>query len=620
MQQNLLESLREAMPGLLCRSDVPFREITSFGVGGKLPVLAQPVDDVELSKLFKFLAARRIPYLLLGAGSNMIGMDRDFEGVGIRLDHGMFAEIRVGHHHLTCGSAVRLAELARKAAEGGFGGLAQLAGIPGTLGGALRMNASAHGVAIGDRVLQLCGCRTDGSIWTAEGHEIEWSYRHSSIPADVVITSAILSLPSAEPGRELDLIREEIAARRAHEPKGRSAGCFFVNPSPDEPAGRLIDAAGLKGAAIGSAEVSREHANYLVNRGNVSAAELLALAIQIRRSVADKFGIYLRPEVVFADPADRETLMRSVPAPKVAVLMGGNSSEREISLRSGKAVAMALRNAGYEVVEVDLHQCEITPEMRSADIVYPVLHGGFGEDGKIQKLMEEAGIDFVASGSASCDLVMDKIATKRRLDELNMPTAPWGIITTACRELPCNLDYPVIVKAPREGSTIGIAKVDAAEQWDAALDQVFLHDSVLLVEKFIKGIEATVPLLSGKALPVVEIRSPHGFYDYDAKYVYKDGKTEYFCPAVSLSEEQQHELARLSERFFAEFGCRDILRVDFIIDGDGHPYILEGNAIPGCTATSLVPKAARAVGISFERLTASLVQAAMRRKREAKLW
>ena len=589
VNDSILQELRQAMPGLALRTDVPFRDITSFGIGGSLPVMAEPGDDIELSRLVRFLNEREIPFLIIGAGSNLAGMDRPFEGMAIRLGRGAFAAVAIGRNHITCGASVRLAELARTAARAGFGGLAELAGIPGTLGGALFMNASAHGRAIGEWVLQLCGCRTNGSIWNAEGSEIDWQYRHSSIPADVILTSAILKLPAADPAAELERINTEIAARREKEPKGRTAGCIFRNPSPDEPAGKLIDECGLKGFRHGALEVSSEHANYLINHGHASEAELLTLMVEIRRRVAERFHLYLEPEVRFADPGTLDRFHDAAPA---------------------------LRRGGYRVTEVDLQQCEITPAMREADVVYPVLHGGFGEDGKLQRLLEENHIRFVGSGSAACALVMDKIATKRKLNDLDLPTAPWGIVTTAYRDFPANLQYPVVIKPPCEGSTIGIIKVDRAEDWEAALDTAFQYDSVLLVEQFVRGTELTVPVVHDQVLPAIEIRSPHGFYDYDAKYVYKEGKTEYFCPAPSLSPEQTQELAAVTMRFFKEFGCRDILRVDFLMDEHGKFYILEGNSIPGCTATSLVPKAARVAGISFERLTATLVQAAQHRKTE----
>ena len=327
----------------------------------------------------------------------------------------------------------------------------------------------------------------------------------------------------------------------------------------------------------------------------------------------EKFGFYLRPEVKFVNPSTLETLLAAPVPPKVNVLEGGTSREREISLKSGAAVAQALRNAGFDVTETDLQKCCVTPEMREADVVYPVLHGGFGEDGRIQREMEDAGLKFVGSGSAACLLVMDKIATKRLADQLGLPTAKWHVVTPESRDFPADLKLPVILKVPKEGSTFGIVRVTSREEWEKALEEEFQMADEILVEEYLSGIEITVPIVGGTVLPPIEIRSPHGFYDYDAKYVYQQGHTEYFCPVQSLAEPVVRRAMELSKKFYLGACCRDILRVDFIVTPDGTPWLLEGNAIPGCTATSLVPKSARQAGISFEAMTASLTYAAMKR-------
>ncbi|UKI32470.1 MAG: hypothetical protein L6W00_02465 [Lentisphaeria bacterium] len=216
-------------------------------------------------------------------------------------------------------------------------------------------------------------------------------------------------------------IRRELEARRSREPGGRSAGCTFRNISEFEPAGRLIEQCGFKEYRVGGLEVSAAHANYVVNVDSGTERDYLELLREIRTAVAEKFGFYLRPEVKFVNPSTLETLLAAPVPPKVNVLEGGTSREREISLKSGAAVAQALRNAGFDVTETDLQKCCVTPEMREADVVYPVLHGGFGEDGRIQREMEDAGLKFVGSGSAACLLVMDKIATKRLADQLGLP-------------------------------------------------------------------------------------------------------------------------------------------------------------------------------------------------------
>lgn len=618
MNAELRQLLKQELPELPVRENVPFREVTSWGIGGTLPLLAEPSGDVELSALYKFLKKHHIPSMLIGGGTNMAGCDKAFEGVAIRLGKGAFSAIRMGSSHVTCGAAVRLLELARTAAQAGLGGLAPLSGIPGTLGGALRMNAGAGGAAIGDYVVQLCGCRKDGSIWCADREELEFGYRTSSIPEDVTLTSAILQLPRSEQAVEEEAIRNELAARKEREPAGRTAGCTFKNTTAEDPAGKLIDMCGLKGLRSGGCAVSEKHANYIINEtGDASEESLVDLIIEVRRRVAEKTGFFLEPEVVFADPDALERIRREAPAPKVTVLMGGDASEREVSLRSGTAVAEGLRQAGYPVTAVDLQQCRIVQEMRDCDVVFPIFHGGFGEGGDIQKLMEDANITFVGSGSESCRWMMDKITSKRRMDAAGLPNAPWGIITSAYREKPGHLDFPVVVKAPCEGSTIGIEKVNSAEEWDAALDRLFEYDSVLLVEKCIFGRELTIPVVDGKVMPIIEIRSPNAFYDYDAKYVYNNGHTEYLCPAPDLPPELEEKLRELSLKFAEVFRGRGMFRIDYMLDQELRPYILEGNALPGCTATSLVPKAARQSGMSFARMVASLTMNAYLQKKSA---
>lgn len=613
MKPYYFDELQAAFPQLALRNDLSYREITTLGVGDTLPLLAEPRDDRELGALLEWTHSRSIPILVIGGGTNLVGSDAPCPALGIRLSQPMFSEVKAGRSHLTAGAFLRLPKLASSAAELGYGGIARLAGIPGTLGGALRMNAGANGAAIGEFVLQLCGFRFDGTPWTAEKEEIHWGYRQTNIPEDVILTAAILTLPRGDRESVEAEIRRELEARRSREPGGRSAGCTFRNISEFEPAGRLIEQCGFKEYRVGGLEVSAAHANYVVNVDSGTERDYLELLREIRTAVAEKFGFYLRPEVKFVNPSTLETLLAAPVPPKVNVLEGGTSREREISLKSGAAVAQALRNAGFDVTETDLQKCCVTPEMREADVVYPVLHGGFGEDGGIQREMENAGLKFVGSGSASCLLVMDKIATKRLADELGIPTAKWHTVTPESHEFPADLKLPVILKVPKEGSTFGIVRVTTLEEWEKALEEEFRQAEEILVEEYLNGVEITVPIVGGTVLEPIEIRSPHGFYDYDAKYVYQQGHTEYFCPVESLSEPVVRRAMELSKKFYLGACCRDILRVDFIVTPDGTPWLLEGNAIPGCTATSLVPKSARQAGISFEAMTASLTYAAMKR-------
>ncbi len=617
---SIYDELKIEFPQLLLKTDVPYRELTTLGVGSTLPCLAEPANDLELHDLLEYTSRRGIEVFVIGRGSNFVGADAPVSRLGIRLSAAGFTVCQEGNGHFAVGAGLRLRDFALRAAELGYGGLAKLSGIPATLGGALRMNAGAGGSAIGEHVFQLCGWRLDGSPWTADGSDIVWGAHTCSIPEDVVITAALIDLPKGNRDEELAAIQAESVRRREADPQGRSAGCTFRNISSFEPAGLLIDRAGLKGIALGGLEVSPKHANFIVNTtGEASLADYLDLLALIRRQVAEKSGFYLTPEVIFVDPEAAASVVENPPSPRVALLLGGESSEREISLRSGAAVSQALRNAGYRVDEIDLVHCRTTPEMLEADVVYPVLHGGAGEDGRLQELLEEHNLKFVGSGSDACALVMDKIRSKRLAERLGIPTAKWAVVTPGNLEFPVGLSFPVFLKVPNEGSTIGIIRVDSLEEWPKALEEEFKMTGELLVEEMVKGTEITVPILAGEILPAIEIRPPNGLYDYDAKYLYKGGKTEYFCPIESLPQEVVEYASKLARLFYFGSGSRDILRVDFIVDAAGVPVFLEGNSIPGCTATSLVPKAARQAGCSFERMVSTLVGQAMKRPAEPPL-
>ena len=608
--------LLSAAPGLKITVDVPYREITTIGVGSVLPLLADVDSEEELVKVLRALKNDTYPFFILGAGSNLIGMDAPYPGVGIRLSPATFGTAEFSGTCLRCGAALRLPRAARSAAEKGLAGLSVLGGIPGSLGGALRMNAGASGAEIGSFVRHVSGVTYDGEKWECEGKDITFAYRSSSIPENVVITSVELELSESSPETELKILQDELERRRLKEPPLRSAGCTFRNVSPLEPAGKLIDEAGLRGFRLGDLEISSVHANFIVNHGNGTESDYMQLIRLIRRTVAEKHSFYLRRETCFVNPDAQKVIDRFIAPLKVNVLCGGDSSEREVSLRSGAAVAAALENCGYDVILSDLKKCEILPEMKASDAVFPILHGGFGEGGQLQDLLERNLIKFTGSDSVASALVMDKIATKKMLDRFHLPTARWCIVTRENREFPCQLNLPLMVKAPREGSSVGIVKVESASVWEKALEEEFKHAETLLVEEFVSGVELTVPVVDGRPLDAIEIRAPHGFYDYDAKYIYKNGHTEYLCPPRSVSGEVVEKARALALDFYRFAGCRDMLRVDFIVNAQGVPLILEGNNLPGFTATSLVPKAAAAAGISFERLTSTMVRAALLRRAE----
>ena len=608
----LIEELEDRFPELPLKCNVKWSEITSLGVGGEIPVLAEPTDDISLSELLKFAHKKQIKVFVVGGGSNIVGSDAPFEGIVVKLAQNDFVRIKAGHFHLTVGAGVRLADLTITAARRGFGGIVPLAAIPGTVGGALRMNAGAHGVTIGDYVVDICGYDMEGNAVAIDASEVKWNYRSSSLPDNIIITGAILKLPFCDKETEKDKIFEEKKSRRETDPRGHSAGCVFTNVSMLDPAGKLIDEAGLKETICGGAKISKKHANYIMNRNHASEDNFLALMEKIRLQIAQDTGFYLRPEVIFSNYDRFEELMSNPVAPRVAVLKGGTSSEREVSLNSGAAISDALRNAGYRVDEIDIKNCELPEDVFKADVVFPALHGGWGEDGELQKLLEEKGIKFVGCGSVASELVFDKIQSKKLLDKEGILTPRWAVVKKESPEKPEDMEFPLVVKAPRQGSTVGIYIVNNQDEYDKALPEAFKFDSNILVEEFIEGAEMTIGIIKDQALSPVEIVPPNGFYDYDAKYLHKNGHTQYLCPPESISIEIQKVAEDIALKFYHAADCRHLLRVDFIISEDGKPYVIEANNLPGFTANSLVPKAYRQTKGSMEKLCVQLVQAALK--------
>lgn len=613
MNSAFIEELENTFPELPLKHNVGWEEVTWLGAGGEIAVVAEPTDDISLLELLKFCHRRNTPVMVIGGGSNLVGTDKIFASLVIKLCQNDFVRIQAGNHHLTVGAGVRLSDLVTNAARRGFGGIVPLAAIPGTVGGAVKMNAGAHGVNIGEYVVDICGYDLKGDAVAIDGREITWGYRSTSIPREIIITGIILKLPPVDKDGEIEKISEEKKLRRASDPSGRSAGCVFKNISPTDPAGKLIDEAGLKEYSCGSAQVSSKHANFIINRKHASEENIIELMSKMRKAVAERNGFFLRPEVVFADPEDLKRIEAGSPAPKIAVLKGGVGSEREVSLKSGAAISNALRNAGYDVAEIDIKSCELSAAILNADAVFPALHGSWGENGDIQKLLEEAGMNFVGCGSEVSRLVFDKIPSKKLMDDENIPTPQWCVISESEPELPESMDFPVLIKAPRQGSTVGIFIVNTPEDYEKILPEAFKYDSELLVEGFIKGSELTIAIINDEAMPGIEIVTPTGFYDYDAKYLHNNGETQYLCPPVSLSAETQEYAAELALKFYRAAGCRDLLRVDFMIAEDGTPYMIEGNNIPGFTNDSLVPKAFRQSKGSMEKLCTNLVQAALKR-------
>lgn len=295
---------------------------------------------------------------------------------------------------------------------------------------------------------------------------------------------------------------------------------------------------------------------------------------------------------------------------RVAVLYGGSSAERAVSLNSGKAVLEALQGAG-----VDAYGIDAGPDLANQliterpDRVFIALHGRGGEDGSLQGLLESLQLPYTGSGVMASALGMDKLRTKLIWQSLGLTTPAYAVLRDQadCAAIIAELGAPLIVKPIHEGSSIGMAKihdVDGLEQaWRAAQQ----YDDVALVEKWITGAEFTVAILDGRALPAILLRTPHTFYDYEAKYLTND--TQYICPC-GLTPERDAELGELCLQAFNAVGCRGWGRVDVMQDEAGEFYLLEVNTVPGMTDHSLVPMAAAAAGMSFTQLVLAILASA----------
>lgn len=301
---------------------------------------------------------------------------------------------------------------------------------------------------------------------------------------------------------------------------------------------------------------------------------------------------------------------------KIGVLMGGISKEREVSLRTGKAIFEALKKKGYNIVAIDVGQ-NLVDQLKNnpIDVAFIALHGTYGEDGCIQGLLEWLQIPYTGSGVLASALAFDKAVLNSLSRDLGI-LVPKELIFDARHD---NLDdfvstiydsrftIPAVVKPSREGSTINVSIINDASQLKTALSLALKSDSKVLIEEYIKGKEVTVAVLNGKALPTIEIAPKDGFYDYQHKYT--KGMTDYILPA-RVSEKCQKNMAVVSEKVFVAIDCGGVARADFIVTAEEKSYFLEVNTIPGMTETSLVPKAAAHAGISFEDLCEQILESA----------
>lgn len=289
--------------------------------------------------------------------------------------------------------------------------------------------------------------------------------------------------------------------------------------------------------------------------------------------------------------------------------MGGLSPEREVSLTSGQEIFNALKSKGLNATMIDVdHNIGASLAERKIDLACIALHGTFGEDGTIQGILEYLKIPYTGSGVLGSAVAYNKVVSKEIFMERGIPTAPYQVIHAEDRNrvMP-KLDFPVVVKPPDQGSSIGVSIVRSESKWEAALDLAFEVSEEVLIEKYIAGKLLAVGMNGPQPMPIVEIVPKSGFYDYEAKYT--TGKTDYVCPA-ELTPEAVDRCNDTAVRVFKALKGRGFPRVDLILDENGTPYVLEMNTIPGMTPTSLLPMAARKAGLEFDELVIEILKQA----------
>ncbi len=294
---------------------------------------------------------------------------------------------------------------------------------------------------------------------------------------------------------------------------------------------------------------------------------------------------------------------------KITVMLGGPSAEREVSLRSGTAVAAALRSRGHEVFELDPRERGWTLPA-GTQVVFLALHGTYGEDGTVQAELEKLGVPYTGCDAEASRKGFDKVLTKQCCVKAGVPTARFVVVDSPDASWPMGWNPPVVLKPACQGSSVGLQFVERVGDWNAALAEAFRHDEKVLMEERVVGRECTVGILDGQTFPLIEVRLKSGIYDYKTKYT--PGAAEHFCPAP-FEEATAQRVREAALGAFRAIGGRDYSRVDVIVRPDGSPVVLEVNTLPGMTATSSLPRGAKAAGIPYEELCQRMVDLALKR-------
>jgi D-alanine-D-alanine ligase len=296
---------------------------------------------------------------------------------------------------------------------------------------------------------------------------------------------------------------------------------------------------------------------------------------------------------------------------RIALIQGGMGAERNVSLATGGAFEAALKELGYPYEIIDAQEdLPVRLANAKADVALIALHGKYAEDGIVQSICEYLRLPYSGSGVLSSALCMDKVLSKQMYVQCGIPTAPFETVDlhfTKATDVRTKLGYPLVVKPSREGSSVGITIVNEEKDFLPAIQLAAQYDHYLLIEKFIAGMEASVPVLKGRALSPIEIVPKSGFYDYKNKYT--KGSTDYYMPP-RMPADKIELLKSISEKVFETFRLKAYSRIDFRVDEQHNPFVMEVNTLPGCTPTSLLPKAAAHEGISFSQVIQTLIECA----------
>ena len=316
---------------------------------------------------------------------------------------------------------------------------------------------------------------------------------------------------------------------------------------------------------------------------------------------------------VIAPSSDFRPLTSDLSSYTIALLKGGPGSEREVSLASAAGVGAALRELGATVYEIDVQDDHfVIPD--DCTVAFNIIHGTFGEDGQLQSILESRGIAYTGEGVEGSRMAFDKIATKIRLAACKIPTAPFEVIKAG--EQP-GLPLPYVLKAPKQGSSVGVCIVKEPEAVAAALEEVSKYDDTLLVERFVQGRELTIGVVGDLALPIIEICPKEGFYDFKNKYPFLNPQAkgaDHLCPAP-LDEATTNRVQELALAAHRALGLEVYSRVDILLSDADEPYVLEINTIPGMTQASLLPEAAAVAGISYPELCARIIELSLGREK-----